>query len=279
MKRRLIFAGAAIGCIAASILCVKGQSSGGVLKEARVTQVVRDVKILPARAEPRPATTSDTIRGDTAVRTGVESRAELTFGDLTIARLGANTIFSFNEGSRTVDLGNGAILLRVPKNSGGAKIQTAAVTAAITGTTVIAEYHPKSYAKYLVLEGTMRIYLKGVLGESVLLGPGEMMILNPNAKRLSEPVDFDLERLWKTSLFNLGFARPLPSGPLLAEVEHVQLEKKAAGELIDTNLVIFGRGALVTMTDPQSLDVIDRKTAAVTFPTPAATGAPTATPT
>ncbi|MFN2621669.1 MAG: FecR domain-containing protein [Chthoniobacterales bacterium] len=275
MKRRLIFAGAALSWLVASIVSLKGQ---GVMKEARVTQVVKDVKILPAQAAPRPATLSDTVRGDTAVRTGVESRAELTFGDLTIARLGANTIFSFNEGTRTVDLNNGAILLRVPKGSGGTKIQTAAVTAAITGTTVIAEYHPKSYAKYLVLEGTMRLYLKGVLGESVLMHAGQMMILNPNTTRLSEPVDFDLERLLKTSLFIQGF-RPLASVPLLADVQRQQLELKAAGELIDTNLVIFGRGTLVTMTDPQSSDVIDRKTAAVTLPTPTATATSTPRPT
>src|SRR6478752_331107 len=254
MKRRLLFAGAVLGCFAASVVSLNGQT-GGVMKEARVTQVVKDVKILPSQAAPRPATVSDTVRGDTAVRTGVDSRAELTFSDLTIARLGANTIFSFNEGSRTVELGNGAILLRVPKGSGGAKVQTAAVTAAITGTTVIVEYHPKSYAKYLVLEGTMRIYLKGILGESMLLGPGQMMILNPNAKRLSEAVYFDQDRLLKTSLFIQGF-RPLPSEPLLADVRRTQLEQKATGELIDTNLVIFGRGTLVTLTDPQSLDVI-----------------------
>jgi mannose-6-phosphate isomerase-like protein (cupin superfamily) len=276
MKRRLIFAGAALSWLAATLVSLQGQ---GVMKEARVTQVVKDVKILPAQAAPRAATLSDTVRGDTAVRTGVESRAELTFGDLTIARLGANTIFSFNEGTRTVDLNNGAILLRVPKGSGGTKIQTAAVTAAITGTTVIAEYHRNSYAKYLVLEGTMRIYLKGILGESVLMHAGQMMILNPNATRLSEPVDFDLERLLKTSLFIQGF-RPLPSEPLLADVERQQLDLKAAGELIDTNLVIFGRGTLVTMTDPQSSDVIDRKVAAVTLPTPTATATstPRATP-
>jgi hypothetical protein len=247
------------------------------MKEARVTQVVKDVKLLSG-GEPRPATTSDTVRGDTAVRTGAESRAELTFGDLTIARLGANTIFSFNQGSRTVDLGNGAILLRVPKGSGGAKVQTAAVTAAITGTTVIVEYHPKSYAKYLVLEGSMRIYLKGTLGESVLMGPGQMMILNPKATRLSEPVDFDLARLWKTSLFIQGF-RPLQSEPLMAEVKQTQLDRKTAGELIDTNLVIFGRGTLVTLTDPQSTDVVDRKTAAVTLPTPTVPPVPSPTPT
>jgi len=278
MKRLLLFAGAALGTLALGVVSVQAQSAtGSVMKEARVTQVVKDVKLLSG-GEPRPATLSDTVRGDTAVRTGAESRAELTFGDLTIARLGANTIFSFNQGTRTVDLGNGAILLRVPKDSGGAKVQTAAVTAAITGTTVIVEYHPKSYAKYLVLEGSMRIYLKGILGESVLMGPGQMMILNPNATRLSEPVDFDLDRLWKTSLFIQGF-RPLGSEPLMAEVKQTQLDRKAAGELIDTNLVIFGRGTLVTMTDPQSTDVIDRKTAAVTLPTPTVPPVPLPTPT
>ena len=251
---------------------------GGVLKEARVTQVIKDVKLLPSQAAPKPATVNDDVRGDTGVRTGGDSRAELTFSDLTIARLGANTIFSFNEGTRTIALSSGAILLRVPKDSGGAKVQTAAVTAAITGTTVMVEYHPKSYAKYLVLEGTMRIYLKGVLGESVLMTAGQMMILNPNATRLSEVVDYDVERLWKTSLLTQGFSRSLGSEPLVADAQHVQLERKAAGELLDTNLVIFGRGTLVTMTDPQSLDVIDRKTSAVTLPTPAPP-VPTPTPT
>lgn len=277
--KRFLFAILALGGSALGTVAVNAQGRGAaVMKEARVTQVVKDVKLLSSQAEPRPASLSDTVRGDTAIRTGAESRAELTFGDLTIARLGANTIFSFNEGSRTVDLGNGAILLRVPKGSGGAKIQTAAVTAAITGTTVIVEYHPKSYAKYLVLEGTMRIYLKGITGESILLNPGQMLIVKPNATRLPQPVDFDLARLLQTSLFIRGF-RPLPSGPLMAAMQSNQLQQKAAGELIDTNLVIFGRGTLVTLTDPHSLDVVDRRTAAVTLPTPTATPTPPPQPT
>ncbi len=275
-KRRLAGAALAVG-----ISFAISPADGGVLKEARVTQVIKDVKLLPGRAAPRAAAVSDDVRGDTAVRTGADSRAELTFTDLTIARLGANTIFSFNEGTRTISLTDGAILLRVPKDSGGAKIQTAAVTAAITGTTVMAEYHPKSYAKYIVLEGVMRLYLKGRLGESILMGPGQMMMVKPDATRLSEPVDVDLKRLIETSLFFQGF-RPLGSEPLLADAQHVQLEKKAAGELIDTNLVIFGRGTLVTLTDPQSLDVIDRKIAATTLPVVVPikpTPTPTATPT
>ena len=68
----------------------------GRTKEARVTQVVKDVKLLPQQAAPRPATLRDLVREGTAVRTGTQSRSELTFNDLTITRLaGANTIQSF----------------------------------------------------------------------------------------------------------------------------------------------------------------------------------------
>jgi hypothetical protein len=107
--------------------------SAAPLEEARVTQVVRDVRVLPSNAAPRPASVNESVRGDTAVRTGVESRSELTFTDQTLTRLGAQTIFSFKQGTRTFNLGSGAILLSVPKNAGGVQIKTAAVTASITG--------------------------------------------------------------------------------------------------------------------------------------------------
>ena len=185
------------------------------LKEARVSQVIKDVKLVPAQAAPRPAAVSDEVRNGTAVRTGVESRAELTFTDQTLARLGANTIFSFDKGTRNLELGGGAMLLRVPKNAGGAQIDTAAVTAAITGTTVMLEYHPDAFIKFIILEGTGRIFRKDHLGESVLVHPGQMLIVNPNGKDLPDPVDVDLGRLMKTSLLINGFP-PLPSNDLIA---------------------------------------------------------------
>ena len=116
-----------------AILAAFASANAAELKEARVTQIVRDVKLLPNAAPARPAVVNDPVRNGPAVRTGVESRTELTFADATLARLGANTIFSFNEGTRNLELTDGAMLLRVPKNAGGAKINTAAVTAAITG--------------------------------------------------------------------------------------------------------------------------------------------------
>ncbi len=253
------------------------------LKEARVSQVVKDVKLLPNQAPPRPANVSDEVRDGTAVRTGTESRAELTFTDATLARLGANTVFSFNEGTRNLDLGGGAMLLRVPKNAGGAKISTAAITAAITGTTIMLEYHPDAYIKFIVLEGTGRIYRNDRVGESVLLHAGQMLILNPKGTGMPDPVDVDLERLLRTSLLINGF-RPLPSSDLIAQEIHDQLEKKSEGELINTNLVIFGRGTAVTLLDPTNNAALDQANANEVrqpneSPTPTISPSPTATPT
>ena len=78
------------------------------LKEAQVTQVVKDVKLLPTGAAARPATVNDEVRDGIAVRTGVDSRSELKFTDQTLARLGANTLFSFSEGTRNLNLQDGA---------------------------------------------------------------------------------------------------------------------------------------------------------------------------
>ena len=52
--------------------------SADELKEAKVTQVIRDVRVLPSNASPRPAAVNDNVRQGTAVQTGVQSRSELT---------------------------------------------------------------------------------------------------------------------------------------------------------------------------------------------------------
>ena len=103
------------------------------LKEAKVTQVVQDVKLLPSNASAHPAAVNDNVRQGTAVQTGDQSRSELTFKDKTMTRLGEKTIFSVGEGARTIDLGSGQFLLYVPKKAGGANVKMGPVTAAITG--------------------------------------------------------------------------------------------------------------------------------------------------
>src|ERR1700755_2014875 len=122
-------------------------------KEARVTQIIREVNLLPANADPRAAALNDKVSEETGVRTGGDSRSELTFPDLTITRLGANTIFTFSKSGRTANVDSGSILLRVPKDSGGGSIRSSAVTVAITGTTVIFEKSADGQTRLIALEG------------------------------------------------------------------------------------------------------------------------------
>jgi hypothetical protein len=256
------------------------------LKEARVTQIVRDVKLLPEQASPRPATVNDSVRDGTAVRTGVQSRSELTFTDQTITRLGANTLFSFKEGTRVMDLGEGAMLFQVPKGSGGATIRTAAVTAAITGTTGIGEFHhatssnPHPVIKWLCLEGVIHLYLTNGSKESVELHPGEMEVTDGN--KLTTPVNFDIATLVRTSLFFTGFNTTLPSLPLIAIEIQRQLDRLAGGGSPHNFLVD-------DLTDPSRIiEVVDQGITAqspspsespTVSPTPTPTVSPTATPT
>ena len=219
------------------------------LNQATITRLINNVQLRPGQEAPRAAVLSDNVPDGTTVATGMDSRTELTFTDQTSARLSANTIFSFNKGTHNLDLAEGAMLLRVPKGVGSAKITTGAVTAAINGTTVIVECHPHAYLKFISLEGTARLYLKRRWGESVLVRPGQVLITNPDAKSLPDPVDVDLERLLKTSLLIIDFP-PLGSQNLIAKESARQQRAKSKKTLIDTNLVIFGKGTLVSLTNP-----------------------------
>jgi hypothetical protein len=261
-------------------------SPAAQLKEARVTEVVKDVKLLPSGGAPRPAAVSDDVRDGTAVRTGMQSRSELKFPDQTLARLGANTIFSFNEGTRDLNLQDGAMLLRVPKGAGGAKISSSAVTAAITGTTVMVETHPltkktkNSYYKFIVLEGTARLFLPGQLGESVLVKAGQMIIMPSGAKKIPETVDVDIQQIMQSSLLITGFG-PLGSEQLIAFEQTRQSQQKTSGQLYETNLMIAGGGTNVILGDPNQVDVAvtaQKAEGSGPFSSPTPKPTPTATP-
>ena len=76
------------------------------LAEAKVTQVVQDVKVVSSGAAGRPVVVNETVRQGNAVQTGTQSRSELTFKDQTITRLGEKTIYNVG-GGRTIELGSG----------------------------------------------------------------------------------------------------------------------------------------------------------------------------
>src|SRR6516162_5952220 len=257
-------------------IAIATSARGAQLQEARVTQVVNDVKLLREQGAPRPAVVSDFVRRGNAVRTGTQSRSELTFADLTITRLGANTIFSFNEGTREMTLTEGAILFQVPKGSGGATIRTAGITAAITGTTGIGEFHPATasrpqpFSKWLCLEGTFHLYLPN--GQSMELGPGKMV--TTDGKSFSKVATFNIAKLVSTSLFFTGFDTPLASLDLIImeEQQQIAVASTTRNPLDPTRIVNVISQAIVAKETP-----IPSTTPPVT-PTPSTTPPVTPTP-
>ena len=196
-------------------------------QQARVSQVIQDVRLLESHGGPRPAVVNDKVTQQTGVRTGVESRAELTFTDLTITRLGANTIFSFKQGARELDLTSGAVLLQIPPKAPAVKVSTSAVTAAITGGTALFATGPPT--KFMVLEGIGTFYPTGHPERAATLNGGEMMTMTANG-HMTKPEKFDVKLVLKTSRLIKDFP-PLENLPLVMSVVDLQLAEQQLAAL------------------------------------------------
>ena len=79
---------AGVTCTAAALLVAAHPAAAA--SSAEVSEIVKDVSI-----SGRQASLGDTLSGNTALKTGTRSRAELTFEDTTLLRVGSNTVFSF----------------------------------------------------------------------------------------------------------------------------------------------------------------------------------------
>jgi FecR protein len=245
--------------IASLAICLPNGVSAEELKEAKVTQVIQDVKLLPSGAAPQPATINADVRQGTAVQTGVQSRSELTFKDKTITRLGEKTIFSVGEGGRTIDLGSGQFLLYVPKKSGGAKVKMGPVTAAITGTTVLGNYDPSGLTTFVVLEGGACITLDK-MGQSVYVGPGQQLTYDPITGRLGDPADVDLNQTLTSPL--IKDFRQLPSAPLIeANMRARQVGAAGVGAMdrgeLEAAVRVAGASSISTATDEQFMHALN----------------------
>ena len=252
-------------CVGAFL--VVSAALAGPLQKAEIHKIVNDVRVVDTvRGSSHVAALRDVVADDVAVRTGVQSRAELLFQDNTLTRLGAETYFSFKPGTRDMTLDRGTMLLQVPKGLGGARIRAAAVTAAITGTTIMIENLPRKSVKVIVLEGSLRLSINGRFGESVVLKPGKMVIVGANDVRMPQPVTVDLSKLVKTSAlvepnkFNGGTnakADELPSMPLIKKEISIQTAAKDKSELAETNLLIQGNGTKVVMASKETMAALN----------------------
>jgi hypothetical protein len=207
--------------------CLPAVAGAAELRAARVTQIINDVKLLPGQAAARAAVVNDNVGTGTAVRTGTDSRTELTFADLTITRLGANTIFSYNAGARQINLGGGAVLVQVPRNGAEAKVVTAAVTAAITGGTALFESNKGLPTKLLMLEGIGRFYPTGHPEEAEIVHGGEMAMMTVDG-RITRPTKFNAALVYQTSKLITSFPT-LPNADLIMAVIEEQQTALAGG--------------------------------------------------
>jgi len=217
------------------------------LAEAKVTQVVQDVKVVPSGAAARPAAVNETVRQGNAVQTGTQSRSELTFKDQTITRLGEKTIYNIG-GGRTIELGSGQFLLYVPKNKGGAQVKMGPVTAAITGTTVFGNVYPNGIIEFMVLEGSACIHLDSV-GQSLQVEGGQMVVYDPIYRRLEDPVYIDLQQNLASPL--VRDFRPLPSAGLINEQIQSQHQVAAPNGDLDQAVRAAGAASIESATPDQ----------------------------
>ena len=235
MERRYILLVAPLACALVNWLPCDLFASD--LQEAKVTQVVQDVKVVPSGAAARPVTLNETVRQGNAVQTGTQSRSELTFRDQTITRLGEKTIYNIG-GGRTIDMGSGQFLLYVPKKAGGAQIKMGPVTAAITGTTVYGYVYPSGIVEFTVLEGSACLHVDGI-GQSLGVMGGQMIVYDPIYRRLEDPVYVDLQQQLSSPLVR-DFRR-LPSQELIDE--EIQGQHQVATPNGDLDRAVRAAGA------------------------------------
>jgi hypothetical protein len=240
------------------ILGAAGLARGADLSQAVVRQKVNVVTVAPnLTGEAHPAAQGSVVHDENVVRTGTESRAELEFTDLTLARLGANSIFSFDAKARTMNFDRGAVLFSKPTNSGAIQLRSGSVTGAITGSTGFISTvpiegnnkagHTSSNGKGTttvvgMLEGKMQggsHWIDSAGREHTTpfhLGPGDMLMVRPNGP--PRPAQFDIPRFVKTSPLVKNFKTPLPNAAALNKAI-ADYEKDQKGGFIDkTNVTV-----------------------------------------
>lgn len=232
-----------------AIFCCTQNFFAADLSAVRVSRVLKDVKLVPPGSGGRAVKSGEIVPMGATLRTGAAARAEITLPGPAVVRLGGKTALALS--ANGWELGDGLVLFQVPKQGSAPKIKTGAINAEVRGSTGLMERNGGAYVKILILEGEARIYTSR-LGESIVMTAGQLLITSPKAEGLPEPVHFDIEHLYKTSLLTNNDFAPLGSRELI--VQAIQ-KQKSDPQFIPTNLVIFGRGTLVNLVPPKPAPV------------------------
>lgn len=247
-------------------------------EEALIKKVVNDVylydDITVDEPERRAARKKDVLRPKMGLRTAPESRAELVFKDGSLVRVGSDAMLSFTPKDRRIQVSSGSVFLQQSQSGPETQIQTATMTASITGTTMMLRQFETEGAQGssktsqgVVIEGEMNVALKNNPQSQRTLTSGDMIIVPENAQRLPEPVKVNLSTLTSTSglMQDVEEDDDEAAGDDEGEVDREpieeavreQQEKIEEGELENTNIVITddGEGTLDSSEDLTSGEV------------------------
>jgi hypothetical protein len=227
---------------------VDAAPAGIPFTQAKITEVVNDVEIVPAQSlTPQPAKDDEMFNAPDLLKTGRRSRAQLTADDGTVARVGSNSIFSFEPKSRTINLQQGSVLFNSPPGKGGGTVVTNSATATVLGTTIIVAATSDGGFKVLMLEGHGSVQLPN--GQIVTLTAGQMVFVLPGVSqpggkvgplRVGPKVNFDLNRETEGSDLLHGFVMVLPSASKIKDAVHTQQLAIASGGLQQTDKAVVG---------------------------------------
>jgi len=205
------------------------------LTQSTFTEVVKDVNVVAASTKAaQAATVNAVVKAPDMVRTGPESRAELTAPDQTITRIGANTVFSFEPSGRNIDLEKGNVLFHSPKGNGGGQIRSGGAAAAVLGTTLIVSSTGTGGFKVILLEGKGTVTLPN--GHSVTLTAGQLVFVLPGQTSFGQVLEINLGKLVGGSALINGFSNPLPSLHLIQIAIDNQNHELKNGKIQDTGL-------------------------------------------
>jgi hypothetical protein len=177
---------------------------------AKVTEAVNIVEHGPqGTTDYSPARQGTPVHDGEQLKTGERSRAEMKLPNLTITRLGADTIYNYSAGSNTIDLQEGDILFCKPKDARQLNIKTAAVTAGITGTTGFVSVRGSGSKKTYIF-GIIEGHAKATAdGKNYSVGAGDILEFKPGSKPFT--FAFDVPRFVKSSALLNRFKGTLPN--------------------------------------------------------------------
>jgi len=153
-----------------------------------------------------------TLQGGDGVQTGSNGQTQVDAGGATV-RAGSDTDLALKKNGKGLTLKSGIVLVSNKSQSSGYELETDRHRATSYGTMQVS-YLKDKYLKVLCVEGTVKVGLKALMGDSVTLQAGQMVTITPTEDRIPEPATVNLGRVAATSaLLGPGFVVPKMNFP------------------------------------------------------------------